>query len=344
MNKTKKILLGTAFILALVVLVALLSLSFAELIAESREPLDTTAAIAVNGSVTTTAPTPATSDAPATLQPTVSEAPHTTEAPVTTDAPVISETPYDSITVSTLETNQGSLIAIDREHPYTYRASSLYTPAELDRFSESELAELGYISLYKGKSNLYLLRSRLIFLRTEAYQGFLMMMSDYVAKSGNRDVQVRFGYQLVSGTPDLGSLSDERVSGLVVELNVYTSAGTFSIDHVSKKSAYYDWFYANAYRYGFILTGESGLLRYVGTPNAEYMHRNELDLSRYLELLSGYSFERPLTFVDNTGILWKLYTVAASSSSLTEIKLPKESVYSISGNNMGGFVVQARAK
>jgi len=340
MNKTKKILIGAALVVVLIVLVGLSAFSLLR-----RDPTptvtteDTTDALAVNGTVTSSDPATTTGNVPTSSDDTL----QTTE-PVTTLAPPVTEAPHTVVSVATSEMYTGSLVVVNREHPYSYRASSMYTPTELDRLSQSELSELGYVSLYGNKSSLYLLRSRLIFIRTEAYQGFLQMMTDYVAKSGNRDVQVRFGYHLVNGTPDVTSLSDERATGLLIELNVYTDEGTFSIDHVSKRAAYYDWFAAHAYRYGFIMTGESGLFRYVGTPHAEYMYKKHLDLAAYVELVSGYGFDAPLSFVDDAGMLWQVYTVPASNGSLTEIKLPKDAVYTISGNNKNGFIVLTRGK
>ena len=341
MNKTKKILITAALVVLLALLIALSAWSLLREDAPETSAT-TTDAIAVNGTLddgtsapTTTAQSPTTSSDPAV----------TSELPVTTTAaPPVIETPFDTVSLPSGDMYTGSLIVVNRENPYCYRAASTYTPTELDRLTKSELAELGFVSLYGQKSTLYLLRSRLIFLKTEVYQGFLQMMTDYVAKSGNRDVQVRFGYQLVNAAPDVTSLSDHRATGLVVEINVYTDEGTFSIDHVSKRSAYYEWFAANCYRYGFIMTGESGLFRYVGAPHAEYMTKKHLDLEEYVDLVAGYSYQSPLAFVDGGGVLWQVYTVPASSGSLTEIKLPKDTVYSVSGNNKNGFIVLTRGK
>ena len=344
MNKTKKILIGALLVVALIVLVGISAISI--LYRDSVPAVtteDTTDALAVNGTLTSSQPITTTEDTPDSSTDVQTTEPSVSEAPVT-EAPPVSEAPHTVVSVATSEMYTGSLVVVNRENPYAYRASSLYTPTELDRLSPSELSELGYVSLYANKSSLYLLRSRLIFIKAEAYQGFLQMMTDYVAKSGNRDVQVRFGYHLVNGTPDVTSLSDQRATGLLIELNVYTDEGTFSIDHVSKRAAYYDWFSANCYRYGFIMTGESGLFRYVGTPHAEYMYKNRLDLAAYVELLSGYTYDAPLSFADSAGMLWQVYTVTASSGSLTEIKLPKDAVYTISGNNKNGFVVLTRGK
>ena len=266
-------------------------------------------------------------------------------APVTTAQPPEPEKPnYLSVSLASTDVYTGTLIEVNAQNPYSYKVASLYTPTELDRLSSSELSELGWSSLYTNKSGLYLLRSRLIYLKSEAYTAFNLMMTNFVAKTGKRDVQVRFGYQLVNASTDAVSLSDEKVSGLVVEINVYTEEGTFSIDHISKKSTYYDWFDENCAKYGFVMTGESGYFRYVGTPHAEYMQKNRLTLSAYLKLLKNYSFEEPLVIVDSSGLLWNLYYTPVSQGAQTEVKVKENSVYAISGNNRDGFVVASRDK
>lgn len=306
---------------------------------------------------------PKTEQATTTLAPIVTNAPDETEALPQSTAPESSKTPSTSVvpettrspaepekpkhvTVSLSSTDMytGSLIEISAQNPYSYKVASLYTPTELDRLSSSELSELGWASLYTNRSGNYLLRSRLIYLKSEAFTAFNLMMESFVAKTGNRDVQVRYGYQLVNSATDAASLSDERVSGFVVEINVYTEEGSFSIDHLSKKSAYYDWFDANCAKYGFVMSGESGYFRYVGCPHAEYMQKNRLSLSAYLKLLKEYSFENPLAFADASGTLWNVYYTPAAQGAQTDVKVKDNAVYVISGNNRDGFVVASRDK
>lgn len=287
----------------------------------------------------------ATEQTPQTAIPDSTQKPSVTTLPETTALPPEPEKPsYLTVSLASTDIYTGSLIEVSAQSPYSYKVASLYTPTELDRLSSSELSELGWSSLYTNKSGNYLLRSRLIYLRSEAFTAFNLMMESFVAKTGNRDVQVRYGYQLVNATTDAASLSDERVSGFVVEINVYTDEGSFSIDHLSKKNAYYDWFDANCAKYGFIMSGESGYFRYVGTPHAEYMQKNRLSLSAYLALLKQYSFEKPLAVADSSGTLWNIYYTPVSKGALTEVKIKDNAVYVISGNNRDGFVVASRDK
>lgn len=343
MNKVKKILIGSGLIVVLVVVIAICAVALFQ--SDSPTLPDTTDALPAGGTPEITSSEVPTSEVtPSDSSSSDPSADSESEPPVTSEDPTVTEDPYTVVEMPSSEMYTGSLIVVGKDNPYSYRASSIYTPTELDRLSKNELSELGWVSLYTGKGSLYLLRSRLIYLKTEAYTAFHQMMTDYVAKSGNRDVQVRYGYQLVSGTPDIASLTDEAASGLLVEINVYTEEGSFSIDHVSKRAAYYEWFAANSYQYGFIMTGESGHFRYVGVPHAEYITKKRLDLPSYVSLVAGYGYETPLSFVDESGVLWQVYTVPAASGAITEIKVPKGAIYTVSGNNKNGFIVLTRAK
>ncbi len=272
----------------------------------------------------------------------------TTKAEITTTAPVTT-TPvpiqdWENISLSSSDIYTGSLILVNSQSPYCYKIASLYTPTELDKLSSTELSELGWSSLYSNKTGNYCLRSRLIFMKNEAFSSFNLMLESFVGKTKNKDVQVRYAYQLVNTAKDSISLSDERVTGLVIEINVLTDEGTFSIDHTSKKESYYDWFADNCHLFGFVMTGESGYFRYVGNPHATYMYRNHLSLEEYLTKLRDYSYESPLSVVDDKGNVWSVYFSPVSFTSISEIKVKKDFAYTVSGNNRDGFIVATRAK
>ena len=175
MNKPKKILITSALILVLVVTVAVSAFSLLDLEATFMTAVTTTDAIAVNGTVDESVLLDESSEEAVT-----SEDVETSEVPDTTEEPPVTEAPYATVTVASVEMYNGNLVVVDRENPYSYRAATSYTPSELDKLSPSELSDLGFVSLYGNGSRLYLLRSRLIFLKTEAYQGFVRMMSDYL--------------------------------------------------------------------------------------------------------------------------------------------------------------------
>ena len=115
----------------------------------------------------------------------------------------------------------------------------------------------------------------------------------------------------------------------------------------------YRWLYDNCYKYGFILrspdskedkTGvydkERVHLRYIGYEHAYYMKQNGLCLEEYLELLRTQYIHtgEHLSFTADNGTAYEVYYVA-SSGNPTVITVPKGAPYSVSGDNMFGFIV-----
>ena len=113
----------------------------------------------------------------------------------------------------------------------------------------------------------------------------------------------------------------------------------------------YTWIYDNAHKYGFIIrypgncknhTGEDSSkrvhFRYVGIEHATYIYENNICLDEYLELLrESHGFNNPLTFTAGDKE-YQVYYVKYSGNP-TQIPVLKDSNYSISGDNMNGFIV-----
>ena len=119
----------------------------------------------------------------------------------------------------------------------------------------------------------------------------------------------------------------------------------------------YSWIYENAHKYGFIISfpkkcthlnnenGEDPYLRsnrlhfrYVGIEHATYIYENNICLDEYLELLrEAHGFNNPLTFTAGDK-QYQVYYVKYSGNP-TQIPVLKDSNYSISGDNMNGFIV-----
>ena len=114
----------------------------------------------------------------------------------------------------------------------------------------------------------------------------------------------------------------------------------------------YAWIYQNAHKYGFIIrypdscTAHTGIsknirvhLRYVGVEHATYIASNNICLEEYLELIkTTHTPTNPLVINGANGKTYEVYYVAHSGNH-TSIPVPKDSTYTISGDNMNGFVV-----
>lgn len=113
----------------------------------------------------------------------------------------------------------------------------------------------------------------------------------------------------------------------------------------------FKWISENAHKYGFIVrypgsckdhNGEDSSkrvhLRYIGIEHATYIYENGICLDEYLELLrTNHGFDNPLSFTAN-GKNYQVYYVKYSGNP-TQIPVLKDSNYSISGDNMNGFIV-----
>ncbi|CAI6085728.1 D-alanyl-D-alanine carboxypeptidase [Paenibacillus sp. JJ-100] len=106
------------------------------------------------------------------------------------------------------------------------------------------------------------------------------------------------------------------------------------------------WLEKNAWKYGFILrypkdkvnvTGiqyEPWHFRYVGMPHSAVMHKNQMVLEEYLEMLR----EKRDVSVDLNGITYDIHYYDVSKKD-TKIYLPENDAYDISGDNMQGVIV-----
>jgi len=107
------------------------------------------------------------------------------------------------------------------------------------------------------------------------------------------------------------------------------------------------WFRRNSHNYGFILRYQQSKThitqtayepwhyRYVGVPHATIMYQKDFCLEEYIDFIREYSFEEPFEFEHN-GIEYLIYFTTD-----VEIKLPLNSEYEISGNNIDGFIITA---
>ena len=107
------------------------------------------------------------------------------------------------------------------------------------------------------------------------------------------------------------------------------------------------WLADNSYRYGLILRYPQGAthitgiefepwhFRYVGRPHAYFMRQNGLVLEEYIELIrstGGFSIE-----MDG-----RIYHVKHTIANGGVIYLPMYLEFSVSSDNMGGFIVTIR--
>ncbi len=241
-----------------------------------------------------------------------------------------------STTITTDKKHSGPLILVNKEHCYRNTGEE-------------------FINLYENKNDSFFVGSTEIELSSLCVKTLCDMLSDFQSDSGLKKINVISGRRSVEDQQDIYSNKakkygktyakkyvqtpgySEHHTGLCVDLSVFNASDGSTEDFDG--SGVYDWFGANAWKYGFILrypeekesvTGinyEPWHFRYVGVPHAYYITQNGLCLEEYLELIESHTKSSPLKFDCNGK------TVSVWHSE----KQPKRGNFS--GDNYSGFVV-----
>lgn len=142
----------------------------------------------------------------------------------------------------------------------------------------------------------------------------------------------------------------EHHTGLAVDMSFYNPAnGAVLATTSAEASEHYAWVLKNCRKYGLILryppgkeaiagTAETWHFRYVGVPHADYISSNDLVLEEYMEILKKTSFDRPLSIETDGGERYSVYYIPATGGE-TQVPVPEDKPYTLSGNNADGFIV-----
>lgn len=133
----------------------------------------------------------------------------------------------------------------------------------------------------------------------------------------------------------------EHHTGMAVDFGIISSGSLRSF----LGTGIYAWFFDNCNRYGFIhrypenktnitqTTYEPWHFRYVGVPHAYFIRHNRLCLEEYIEFIRDFTSDEP--YIDTyNGEEYEVYFTMDS-----EIHIPFDCEFDISGNNIDGFIV-----
>ncbi len=219
-------------------------------------------------------------------------------------------------------------------------------------FTEDE-EDLLYV--YQNRSTSYQVSDWEVRLTADTIDALNTMMDAYQNDTGNRNFTIFNGYRTYDQQDDYyhygGSNTPAGYSDYhsARSFNVKIEFGDGTSDYYnSTKYPDYSWLSDNAADYGFIVrypedktdyTGESArtyTFRYVGIPHAVYITDNDLCLEEYVTLVQDYTSENPLEITAG-GINYQVFYVSEASAS-GSIAAPGTN-YTISGDNMGGYIV-----
>ena len=225
-------------------------------------------------------------------------------------------------------------------------------------------SETNLVTVLKNKNNAYSANGKAQ-LEESVVKSFNELMTDLKNETGFTGIYVNEGYRSYEkqesyfNNPaikdEVAAGLSEHHTGLGMDLKVYKNDLMFELEH---EPEILRWLKENGYRRGFVdrypdekiqVTGidhdwatstPSTHIRYVGYAHAYYMTKNDLCLEEYLPLLSAnYSYGgEHLTFAGDDGNAYEIYYVKAEGDK-TAVPVPADYEYSVSGDNMGGFVV-----
>ena len=244
---------------------------------------------------------------------------------------------FDDMIIPNSDINKGLLPIITPENAGLVTAENL----ELVRF-------------YGNKGEGYALSGTAVTADKTAqknFDKFLTAFAETVEKSG---IIIDRGYTSKE-TLKKGNILDEYAdltAGSSVKLGL---SGT---DHTFEDTEF-SYLYEQAYKYGIIqrfpankktVTGHEEnkmLYRYIGLAHSQYMHKYNLTLEEYLEIVKNN--EKPLEIVSEleSGVKYLVYysKAAGGATDTSVIKVPSDDAkypYEISGNGSDGFIVTVR--
>ncbi len=263
------------------------------------------------------------------------------------------------IPVDNGDVHRGDLILINIDHPYVFPESQPQTV------------------LYGNKSPTYMLSTIAISLNTELFPIFDRFLSDFAEATGCREVLVTSGYRtyefqeelynsrVASQGAEMAALyvalpgHSEHHAGLAIDMVIFTDGRQYYFSEYDKAS----WIIENAPEYGFFqrytedkqpitrCAPEPWHYRYVGTPHARLITDSGMCFEEYHDYLHTFTWdgERLLVAADGTISAtdgydlpaqgYMIYTVPAEEGDVTQIPLPPDLPYSVSGDNDHGFIV-----
>ena len=268
-------------------------------------------------------------------------------SPPETSAP---DSDYDMKTMSQADMHKGYLILVNYQNAYSFDT------------------DFKMKTIYGNKNLCYKVRDTLVQVESTVLDQLNAMMEAFEKDTGKHDILVNstirtkeeqeeiyqsrvdeYGEDYAAEYVSLPGYSEHH-TGLALDLTVYDDNNqAHSFDEAT---SYPEWLNSNGQKWGFIqrykadkiditkISYESWHYRYVGKPHAFYMNKNSLCLEEYIDALRGFTFDgKHLQITDDEGANWEIYFVKASSDGDTEVPVPKNYPYTVSGNNVDGFIV-----
>jgi len=278
---------------------------------------------------------------------------------------------YDTVTVKNTSLDEGDLILVNYQYAYadadTIALSNIYNDRTIVNTANSrKLLRVSRSDTSMTPKAFAALEQLAVDLREETGDENLLINSGHRGTASQQSVwdnyMAQYGEEYTKSYVAVPGYSEHH-TGLACDLGFYTDDGaTISVADYE----YGWWLGANCARRGFILrypedkVGITGIayekwhFRYVGIPHAYAIDANNLCLEEYIDFIKTYTADgkmlhvktdRSVTDVDVTAAElpkdngWLLYYVPMTEGESTEIRIPRDAQYEISGNNVDGYIV-----
>lgn len=265
---------------------------------------------------------------------------------------------YSHVSLPYADIRTGDLIVVNKNYVYTFPAIRL---ENLDAESKLAYDLMQYRQSTGGVNPYYFNLSKALLMQPKAAQALNAMLTQYYTLSGDPTVMVFETYRSAEDQPtSAGALApgySEHHTALNVRLRVLGSNQS-PVDLNANK---HPWIYEHCHEYGFIQrypankVGQTQIenyeecFRYVGVAHATYIKQNNLCLEEYVKLLrdnhtSTIGTDGKHLPIDTNGdgvADYEVYYVPASTGAiaLTSVPVPTDRAYTVSGDNIGGFIV-----
>ena len=257
---------------------------------------------------------------------------------------------------------EGDLILVNKQHEYSFPASVGNSDNDSDQANEDgeQAGEMDVsgdiVPVYTKKTESYQVCDYETSLSSDTISAINSMMDKFYEKTGHNDVMIIGGYRTKeyqdekfnSGSSDIKGGCSEFHTGMSFDLGIFPE-GENSYYYTAEGD--YSWILENCANYGFILrypekkedlTGmdsKSYQFRYVGIPHAIYMMQNDMCFEEYIEFVKNYTYQSEHLTVAGPDKNYEIYYVPADPSANTDVPVPSDKSYEISGNNVDGFIV-----
>ncbi len=256
----------------------------------------------------------------------------------------ISDMEFEDMEINRGQTQSGTLILVNHDHEYVFPTDpSLVNIAEY----KAEKKE-------QDSNSYYQLAVNTLMLDSEAMENLHAMTKAYFDETGKSHLNITAAYRTLAdqeGRTPAPGFSDHH-TGLLVALKIIEHGTTYELTDPDYESVY-KWICDNAHKYGFIMrypeekssvtnvNSYTHAFRYVGVAHATYIKENNLCLEEYIEQLGTVTFKKPLEIKGGDGNSYFVYHYECDGET-TEIKVPKNADYTVSGTNDGGVVVTVK--